>query len=152
MNDGYTIPEGHSDPEVLLVGNIDFEDVFNEQEIGRINTKSIGECKVEIYPNEGSIPHMHIYNKDKSFDTCVCIYSNNYFSHGGKNKSKFTSKQCKEFNKWMTELNNNFDPPTTNWQAIKSLWNIMNPDCKFPGSRKVKTQPHYEDMINFKDQ
>ena len=95
---------------------------------------------------------MHIYNKDKSFDTCVCIYSNNYFSHGGKYKSKFTSKQCKEFNKWMTELNNNFDPPTTNWQAIKSLWNVMNPDCKFPEARKVKTQPQYEGMTNFKDQ
>ena len=151
MNDGYTIPEGHSDPEVLLVGNIDFEDVFDEQEIGRINTKSIGECKVEIYPNEGSIPHMHIYNKDKSFDTCVCIYSNNYFSHGGKYKSKFTSKQCKEFNKWMSKTNYAVDD-MTNWQCAKMIWSIMNPDCKFTDSRKVKTQPNYEDMINFKDQ
>lgn len=151
MNDGYTIPEGHSDPEVLLVGNIDFEDVFDEQEIGRINTKSIGGCKVEIYPNEGSIPHMHIYNKDKSFDTCVCIYSNNYFSNGGKYKSKFTSNQCKEFNKWMSKTNYAVDD-MTNWQCAKMIWSIMNPDCKFPEARKVKTQPHYEDMINFKDQ
>ena len=151
MNDDYTIPEGHSDPEVLLVGNIDFEDVFDEQEIGRINTKSIGECKVEIYPNEGSIPHMHIHNKDKSFDTCICIYSNNYFSHGGKYKSKFTSKQCKEFNKWMSKTNYAVDD-MTNWQCTKMIWSIMNPDYKFPEARKVKTQPHYEDMINFKDQ
>ena len=138
--------------EIAFIGTIDFNDSINEQEAGRFNTKSIGECKVLVYNGEGQIPHMHIYNKDKSFDTCVCIYSNNYFSHGGKCKSKFTSKQCKEFNKWMTELNNNFDPPTTNWQAIKSLWNVMNPDYKFTDSRKVKTQPHYEDMINFKDQ
>ena len=150
MNDGYTNPEGHSDPEVLLVGNIDFEDVFDEQEIGRINTKSIGECKVEIYPNEGSIQHMHIYNKDKSFDTCVCIYSNNYFSHGGKYKSKFTSKQCKDFNKWMSKTNYAVDD-MTNWQCTKMKWAIMNPDCKFPENCKVKTQPHYEDMVNFKD-
>ena len=138
--------------EIAFIGTIDFNAAINEQEAGRFNTKSIGECKVLVCNGERQIPHMHIYNKDKSFDTCVCIYSNNYFSHGGKYKSKFTSKQCKEFNKWMTELNNNFDPPTTNWQAIKSLWNVMNPDCKFPDSRKVKIQPHYEDMINFKDQ
>ena len=138
--------------EIAFIGTIDFNDSINEQEAGRFNTKSIGECKVLVYNGEGQIPHMHIYNKDKFFDTCVCIYSNNYFSHGGKYKSKFTSKQCKEFNQWMTELNNNFDPPTTNWQCTKMIWSIMNPDCKFTDSRKVKTQPHYEDMINFKDQ
>ena len=137
--------------EIAFIGTIDFNDSINEQEAGRFNTKSIGECKVLVYNGEGQIPHMHIYNKDKSFDTCVCIYSNNYFSHGGKYKSKFTSKQCKEFNKWMSKTNYAVDD-MTNWQCAKMIWSIMNPDCKFTDSRKVKTQPHYEDMINFKDQ
>lgn len=147
--------EGHKDPEFYLLGTINFTNSINEQEVvqknQRFKTKSIGECKVEIYPNEGPVPHMHVYNNDKSFESCICVYSNNYFAHGGKYTSKFSSKQCREFNEWMKNQNTKFPGNITNWQAVAFAWEIANPDCKFPENRKVKTQPHYEDMINFKD-
>lgn len=147
--------EGHKDVEVVLLGSINFEDSVNEQEIEdknrRFNSKSIGECKVEIYAGEGAIPHMHIFNNDKTFEACICIYSNNYFAHGGKYTSKFSSKQCREFNNWMSKMNIKFAGNITNWQAAAGLWEFLNPDCKFPENRKVRIQPHYEDMVNFKD-
>lgn len=149
------IPENHKE-DISLIGTINFEEAVNEQEIERknhrFNSKSIGECKIEIYgPNEGSVPHMHIYNKDKSFEVCVCIYSNNYFAHGGKYTNKFSAKQCKEFNEWMKKKNNKFIGDVTNWGVAVGIWEGSNPDCKFPENRKVRTQPHYEDMINFKN-
>lgn len=147
--------EGHKDPEFYLLGTINFDDLINEQEIvqkdQRFKPKSIGECKVEIYPNEGPIPHMHVFNSDKTFEACICIYSNNYFAHGGKYTSKLSAKQCKEFNEWMNKNNTKFPGSATNWQAVVFAWEIANPDCKFPENRKVKIQPHYEDMVNFKD-
>lgn len=147
--------EGHHDVEVCVLGNIIFEDAINEQEIenknNRFKPKSIGECKVEIYNGEGQVPHIHVFNNDKSFETCVCIYSNNYFAHGGKYTDKFSSKQCKEFNDWMNNQNTKFPGNATNWEVTAFLWEFLNPDCKFPENRKAKTQPHYENMINFKD-
>ena len=148
-------PENHP-IEIATIGVINFKDNINEAEISnknkRFNTKNIGEYKVEIYGGEGSIPHMHIYNSDKSFETCVCVYSNNYFSHGGKYSDKFTSKQCKEFNKWLKELNTKSAIPMTNWEMVMTMWEGNNGnDCKFPENRKIRIQPHYEDMINYKD-
>lgn len=147
--------EGHHDVEVCTLGNIIFDESINEQEISnknnRFKAKSIGECKVEIYNGEGQVPHMHIFNNDKTFETCICIYSNNYFAHGGKYTDKLSSKQCKEFNNWMQQRNTKATMVATNWDIAAFLWEFLNPDCKFPENHKVKTQPHYENMINFKD-
>lgn len=149
--------EGHTDEVIYLLGTINLEgfDSIFEQEVEnknkRFKSKSIGEYKVEIYGSEGPIPHMHVFNSDKSFEACVCIHSNNYFVHGGKYTDKFSSKQCKEFNEWMKKPNTKFPMEATNWQIAVGLWEVANPDCKFPENRKVKTQPHYEDMVNFKD-
>lgn len=140
---------------IYLLGNIEFTDPINEQEIEdgdkRFKSASIGQCKVEIYGSEGSIPHMHIFNVNKSFNTCICIHSNNYFSHGGKYRDKFTSKQCKEFNNWLKKINSKFIGNLTNWEVAAGLWEVANPDCKFNKKYKVKIQPNYETMINFKD-
>lgn len=148
--------EGHSDEVIYLLGTIGFDESINEQEVEsknkRFKSKSIGDCKVEIYGAEGAVPHMHVFNSDKSFEACICIYSNNYFAHGGKYTSKFSSKQCKEFNDWMKQKNSKAPMDISNWEAAVFLWEVANPDCKFPENRKVKTQPHYEDMVNFKDQ
>lgn len=147
--------EGHTDNIIGSLGTINFNEYINEQEIenknNRFKTKIIGECKIEIYSSEGSIPHMHVFNNDKSFETCVCIYSNNYFTHRGKYTSKFSSKQCREFNKWMSKINTKSPSAITNWQAAAGFWEFANPECKFPKNHKVKIQPNYENMVNFKD-
>ena len=148
--------EGHTDDIIGLIGTIKFDESINEQELenknSRFKTKSIGECKIEIYSSEGAVPHMHVFNSDKSFEACICIYSNNYFAHGGKYTDKFSSKQCREFNEWMSKINTKIPGNITNWQGAVGFWEFANPDCKFPENRKVKTQPHYENMVNFKDQ
>lgn len=147
--------EGHSDDIFGRIGIINFDESINEQELEnknhRFKTKSIGECKVEIYSSEGPIPHIHVFNSDKSFETCICLHSNNYFAHGGKYTDKFSAKQCKEFNEWMSKRNTKSIGNLTNWESAVGFWEFANPDCKFPENRKVRTQPHYENMINFKD-
>ena len=147
--------EGHTDEFVCLLGIINFNESINEQEIenknNRFKSKSIGECKIEVYSSEGPVPHMHVFNSDKSFEACICIYSNNYFAHGGKYTSKFSSKQCSEFNEWMKQRNSKSNGIMSNWESAAFAWELANPDCKFPENHKVKIQPHYEDMINFKD-
>jgi 5,10-methenyltetrahydromethanopterin hydrogenase len=69
------IPEGHVDAETAVIGTIIFDDIIEEKEAtnltNRFKPKSIGECKVEIYPNEGQVPHFHIYNLNKTFQTCI---------------------------------------------------------------------------------
>lgn len=155
MNDSENyVPEGHIDPDVLTLGTIIFTDIVNEKEIrginGRYNPKSIGECKIEVYDGEGDIPHFHLSNNDKSFESCICIYSANYFSHGGKYTDKLNSKQCKELDKWLKESAKVSIGNLTNWQTIIVLWDTMNPDCKFPSYRKVATQPNYNNMTDFR--
>lgn len=148
-------PENHP-IEIATIGTISFTDSFNEVEVSkrsdRFNSKKIGECKVEIYGGEGQIPHFHMYNLNKTFDTCICIYSNNYFSHGGKYTDKLNAKQCKDLYDWLKEPNTKAAVPMTNWQMIVTMWEGNNGDnCRFPESRKVKEQPRYDDMINYKD-
>ena len=97
---GNYIPEGHKDIEVFEIGTIEFKKpkhLFQEAEYnsisGRLNQKSFGELKIEVYANEGQVPHFHIFNKDKSFQSCICIYSANYYGHGGKYLYQFNTKQ-----------------------------------------------------------
>lgn len=147
-------PENHIE-DISLIGYINFSDSIYEQEVGgnkRYKPKGIGECKIEVYgPNEGSVPHFHIQSLDKSFQCCVCIYSNNYFSHGSYT-GKLNTKQCKELNEWLNLIQKNSFGKLTNWETIVVMWEGSNPECKFPKGRKVKIQPHYENMVNYKDQ
>ena len=144
------IPEGHIDPDVVTVGIITFNDILSEKEVyPRPSFKSIGECKIEAYAGEGSVPHFHMSSLNGEFSSCVCIYSNNYFSHGGKYRDKLNTSQRKRFNSLLKQQ----DPVNglTMWQQIEFLWRTMNPECKFPKNRMVKIQPDYTTMENYKD-
>lgn len=145
--------EDHDELEYYRIGTINFDDeliVEKQIQIGnRFNTKSIGECVIDIYPNEDPIPHFHIYNKDKSFNTCIRIYENMYFSHGGKYTDKFNSKQCKQLNDYLKQINPKISlRPTTIWESIVIEWENTS-TYNYP--YKVGSQPHYEDMIMFRD-
>lgn len=146
--------EGHTNEVIYLLGIVNFEFSIFEQEIEkdhkRFKTKSTGPCKVEIYGSEGAVPHMHVFSLDKKFHACVCLYSNHYFAHGGHYEDKFTSKQSKEFNDWLKQKNTKAPNNMTNWEAAVFLWEVANPDCKFPENSKVKVQPHYENMVDYK--
>ena len=111
----------------------------------------IGKCKVELYDYDecDTIPHMHIFNEDKSFECCVCIYSNNYFSHCGKYTSKFDKEQCEIFNQWMRLQSKNSIVPLSNWQGVSGTWNVANPKYKVPKNFKDMVQPDYENMTDY---
>jgi hypothetical protein len=142
------------DNNSVLIGIIKFEDELNEAEIiatgGRFNPSRIGLCKINVYSNEGQKPHFHLYklNGNDEFETCICIYSNNYFSHGGKYTSKLNSKQCKELNDWLKNPNKTY-PNLSNWEAIVYEWERGNGGKKF--KNKVSVQPDYDKMNMFKD-
>lgn len=48
-------------------------------------------------------PHMHIFNSSKSFEACVCIYTNEYYIYHGKHGDTFTDSQLKEFDEWLKQ-------------------------------------------------
>jgi hypothetical protein len=141
----------HDNP--VVIGIINFEEDLNEAEIGgndRFRPSKIGVCKVEVYANEGQKPHFHLYklNGNDEFETCICIYSNNYFSHGGKYTSKMNNKQCKELNTWLNKPNKK-DPTITNWQAAVNQWEMGNGGKNFKD--KTNNQPDYDKMNSFSD-
>ena len=153
MNDEYVEP-GHQNAEKITIGTIEFNDVIDEHQIQgnkRFNPNGIGECIIEVYPREGSIPHFHIFSKDKKFDTCIRIYENFYFSHGGKYKDIFNSKQCKQLNDYLKQDYTKGPKIISIWEAIIFCWYLLNPDCIYPENKKVNTQPHYENLSMFKD-
>ena len=104
-----------------LLGTIDFgeEDnkdnnnkIFKEQQLyPDLNLGSgLGSCKVWVYTNEGPVPHFHIINKSKKFESCICLITNKYFSHGSK-IDILNNRQLKLLNKYMKSINkedNNF--------------------------------------------
>ena len=120
------------------------QELVNEKQItskkNPLTIDKLNNCKVYVYGSEGQIPHFHIESEDGKFKSCVCIYSNNYFTHGGKYTNQFSSKQRKEFNEWMSK----------NWNDIKDAWEEGNPNCNFPEDQKCSTKPHYENMSQYK--
>lgn len=142
--------------DIFCIGFISFLENINESQVlpknkSKYRPKHIGECKICVYgPDEGQIPHFHIFNNDHSFECCVRIYENNFFSHGNKYRDTLNASQCRELNKWL-KLENDKSKNSTNWETIKSMWEISNRECKYPESKKTEVQPHYEDMHLFKD-
>jgi hypothetical protein len=138
----------------VLIGIINFEEDLSESEIisatGRLNPARIGICKVNVYANEGQKPHFHLYklNGNSEFETCICIYSNNYFSHGGKYTSTLNSKQCRELNTWLKQSNKTY-PNLSNWEAAVYEWERGNGGKNF--KNKVSIQPDYDKMNMFSD-
>lgn len=134
-----------------IIGYINFSDIILEKQVGnKINfAGGIGECKIQVYSNEGNIPHFHLDSINGNFSSCICIYSNNYFSHGGKYTNTLTHKKHREeLDNW---LRNTGENGNTNWENIVLLWESRNPNCKFPKNRKTFIQPDYSSILNFKD-
>lgn len=136
---------------IYVVGTIEFLSPLSEAEIiakkGKLSFGgSIGECKVEIYGNEGSIPHFHISNNTKTLDCCVCIFSSNFFAHGNHN-GRLNNGQCKELDKWL-RLDNK--KGGTNWEAIRDYWIDHNTITDASTMSKNTHQPDYTKMNSFK--
>ncbi len=130
-----------------LIGTIDLstEELINEDCTGRINfSNKIGECQVYVYSNEGPIPHFHLIAKDGN-EACICIYEPLYFNHGRKTM-RLNSKQRKELNNWLNELNIN-NEKISNWEYINIVWEVENGKDYIP---KNATKPDYRYMENMR--
>lgn len=138
--------------DISYIGEIEFPGILNKREIGgndRVNFKNIGKCKIEVYSKEGQVPHFHLCSVNSKFESCIKIYSAEYFPHGGKYEGTLNSKQCKVLDKWMKEPHHGFRG-LNNWQVIAGYWETDNPNCLFPEKDKVIEKPKY-DRLNQKE-
>lgn len=86
--------------------------------------------KVFVNGDNGSIPHLHIWDNDTNgnqFHTCVCLNKVEYFHHTGKeNILSAEQKVCLvEFLKDKCNKNKRYK---TNWEYALSMWNDNNTD------------------------
>ena len=139
--------------ETVVIGELEFGDNFSIYEITINPTptiSSLGKCRVEVRGMEGQIPHFHIVSIDGK-DFCICIYEAKYFNHNPKTDNDLSSSQQKDLDEWLREPNckNN---KLSNWEFIVITWETMYPypKCKFPESKKVKTQPNYKKMTKYR--
>ena len=106
----------------------------------------IGEVIIRLYCNEGTYPHFHIENKDKSFECCVCIYEAKYFDHGIHGERRLNSQQRKQLDAFLRSKHKEPMIRGTYWEYIAFMWELNNEDI--PGHRHYKTnkQPDYTKM------
>lgn len=133
------------------MGEINFfeNEKLNEAKVGDIKLgKGLDTCQIYVYSNEGTIPHFHLFNKNKTFERFICIYEPLYFNHGTKN-GKLTAKQCKILNDWLDEPSYAF-PDITNWKAIEGSWITGNPDNLYIKRHGRGSKPFYTNMVNMR--
>lgn len=131
----------HNNENRRNFGSFIFTDSFNEENFGQINLNKIGLVKVNVYANEGPVPHLHIESTDKKFECCVQIYRAKYFSHGTKTNT-LTNQQAKDLNNF---LKSKFKPRPdfTVWEAIDFYWKAFNDPEQAKYHDYTNTQPDY---------
>lgn len=135
-----------NDKDDIEIGSFSLDEFLNEETIGKVNIKKLGDCTVHVYSGEGKIPHVHVISKNGDFETCVCLNTNKHFIHG-KYTDKFTNgKQRKAFDKFMNSKSKE-NPDMTNWEVSSMAWNLSNVDAL-----KIQWQnnptPDYKNMTD----
>ena len=134
----------HKDDECFCVAEINLEqfideEEFNEEVIAYVKLQPYGICKIQMYSNEGPIPHFHIENKNKSFICCIRLDKPEYFKHGFKT-GDLNNKQIKELIKVLNEKPEKDE--MTNFEAMCFYWN-RDVSIKGPKLKKPYTMPDY---------
>lgn len=134
-----------NEPKLIGIVDLSTEELMNEDCTGRINfSNKIGECKVYVYSNEGTIPHFHLIASDGQ-ESCICIYESLYFNHGSKTM-KLNSKQRKELDSWLSKPCQS-NEKISNWKNINIVWKVGNGKDNVP---KDATKPDYRYMKNMR--
>ena len=128
--------------DITMIGRINFSENINERSVGSDDISKLGECTVHVYDGEGNLPHCHIFNNDKSFETCVRLDIAEYFSHGNKYKDTFNSRQCRELNRWFKKKNK-ANESFTNWEICKLFWNVSATNYNNKNKISINKQPDY---------
>ena len=135
--------------EVMTIGTINLGEFdIRENTLDTVHFgKGLGDCKIQVFNNEGIIPHFHITSKGENFECCVCIFEPLYFNHGRKN-GKLDANQRKQLNKWLCSPSNAVVGNLTNWENIVLSWQNLGNSMKcIP---KVIKQPDYINMENMR--
>ena len=136
----------HQEAEFYEIGSLESTDsiLLIEDAIGRRSFSKLGELKILVYTNEGTIPHFHLKSSSSNWETCIELLKPKYFHYGKKNKV-LNSKQCRELDDFMRSPNKIYDI-LSNWKACLFLWSIGNnysiiitKDIKYPGYIDIKT-------------
>ena len=121
------IKDSREEPKFMGEINFSENENLNESKVGDIKLgKGLDTCQIYVYSNEGTIPHFHLFNKNKTFECCICIYEPLYFNHGFKT-GKLTNKQCEILNEWLDKPSYLMNDKS-NWQMIDALWIASNDD------------------------
>lgn len=124
-------------------GTFEFSESINEDKgFGSMNlTKNKGTCSVYVRGKEGPIPHFHLQADNGSWEICIRLDCNCYFSHGHY-KGSLNTNQCKELDRFLSETYTK----ESRWKEMVDYWNYAN---KF--KTKVKIKPDYTTLHNHKD-
>ena len=106
----------------ITLAEIYIEGYFEERVISdKYRSKKYGPCKIQMYDNEGPIPHFHIENKNKSFRCCIKLTEPEYFDHG-KNTGKLNTDDVKNLIKLLKQpADEGLD--ITLYEFMCALWN-----------------------------
>ena len=129
------------------IGVIDFSNCVEEDsllEFRNVNlTRNLNKCEIDVYKNEGAIPHFHIISLNSNFKTCICLFEAKYFRHGSKDES-LTSNQLKVLDSWLREqCNLKIYEGKTYWESLVERWReLHNPLIIWKENINI-TQPDY---------
>lgn len=143
------------DKKCINIGTIDFSSIINiDKRLYRINLgKKLTETKVNVYSNEGPIPHFHLECEKEAFFCCPCIFAPLYFDHDTKT-SKLEPFQLSILDNWLREINpdtKHAKPNETRWHTIARIFKEIN--TIFPREffdYKTYPQPDYTKMVNMR--
>ncbi len=150
--------ENQTNVEKVVIGEIDFGEVLNETNVEKkelfpkFKKSFSGKCTIEVYGREGEhVPHFHIISDDKSFECCICIFENRFFTHG-KHKDVLARKDWKTLDDWMRKENilKKFKNVDTNWDSVVAIWKGLNDDNNSIDADTVE-QPDYTTIKPYKE-
>lgn len=135
----------------VSIGTIELSNI-GEEFIAEMSPRSvplsykIGFCKIEVWPNEGPIPHFHIISKnDINWECCIEIYNSKYFHHGSK-QGTLTNKQLSILDSWLREKSKIHNYPNlTNWDLLCIFWLGQGNPTKLVTQNPV--QPDYTKTV-----
>jgi hypothetical protein len=121
---------------------------FSDNNEATVASKQIP-VDILLYVGEGPIPHFHMVSKDKSFDCCICIFDNYYFSHG-MHQSVLNTTQRKSLNEFLSSPNPEF-PSATIWETIRYEWIVNNKYTDGRNGDYPTSQPDYTNIRPFSE-
>jgi len=124
------------------------EEFLAEMSPGNINLSNrVGFCDIEVWGNEGPIPHFHIITKNNiNWECCIELFNPKYFNHGSK-QGILTSKQLKMLDTWLKEpYVSDYIKANTRWEALVGFWIAQGNPMRFVP--KNATQPDYKKINN----